>query len=266
MSTVISKDGTVIAYDQTGSGFPVILVDGALCSRDFGPMPKLARLLSSDFTVINYDRRGRNASGDTKPYAPEREIEDIDALIKAAGGPVFLVGFSSGAALALSAAAAGLHIAKLALYEPPFMVDGQGHHPPGDSLEQLKHMISQDRRADAVKFFMHDMIGLPGIAIFMMKLMPIWPKLKAVAHTLPYDVAILGDFSLPETKAASVKIPTLISGGDKSQITLQQAVRKLAQIMPDNQLEILKGQNHNVSEKAIAPVLTAFFESQVPVK
>lgn len=261
MKQVTSKDGTIIAYDQSGSGSAVILVDGALCSRAFGPMPKLARLLAKNFRVINYDRRGRNESGDTKPYAAGREIEDIEALINSAGGSAFVVGFSSGAVLALAATASGLNIPKLALYEPPFMVDGQGHHPPTDALEQLKAMIAADRRADAVKFFMKDMVGIPGIFIFMMQLMPIWKKLKGVAHTLPYDVAIMGDYSLPEKLAASVKTPTLISGGDKSQITLQHAVKKLAEVMPDNKLQILKGQTHNVSVKVIAPVLTEFFKS-----
>ena len=261
MKKVTSKDGTIIAYDQSGSGFPVILVDGALCSRDFGPMPKLAGLLAENFIVINYDRRGRNESGDTKPYAAEREIEDIEALIKGAGGSAFVVGFSSGAALALAAAASGLNIPKLALYEPPFMVNDEGHRPPVDSLEQLKAMIAADRRADAVKFFMKDMVGIPGIFIFMMQLMPIWKKLKGVAHTLPYDAAIMGDYSLPETKAASVKTPTLISGGAKSQVTLRHAVQKLSEVMPNNKLQILKGQTHNVSVKVIAPVLTAFFKS-----
>lgn len=259
MKKVTSKDGTTIAYNQSGSGFPLILVDGALCSRDFGPMPKLAALLASNFTVINYDRRGRNDSGDTQPYAVEREIEDIEALINAAGGSAFLFGISSGAGLALAAATSGLNIPKLALYEPPFMVDDEGHHPPTDSLEQLKTMIAENRRADAVKFFMKDMIGLPAIGIFIMKLLPIWKKLKNVAHTLPYDVAVMGDYSLPVKKATSVKIPTLISGGDKSQVTLQHAVKRLAEVMPNNQLQILKGQTHNVSAKVIAPVLADFF-------
>ena len=260
MQKVMSKDGTAIAYDKAGDGPLLILVDGALCSRDFGPMPKLAKLLSENFTVINYDRRGRNESTDTKPYAVEREIEDIEALINDNGGVANVFGISSGAALSLAAAAYGLNISKLTLYEPPFMVDDEGHHPPADSLQQLQALVADDRRADAVKFFMKDMIGVPGFAIFMMKLMPIWSKLKAVAHTLPYDISIMGDFSLPEKKAASVKTPTLISGGDKSQVSLQHAVKRLSEIMPNSELLILKGQTHNVSEKVIAPVLTEFFQ------
>lgn len=262
MKKVISKDGTPIVYDQIGNGFPLILVDGALCSRAFGPMPKLAKLLADNFTVINYDRRGRNESGDNKPYAPEREVEDIEALINAVSGSAFVFGISSGAALSIAAAARGLNIPKLALYEPPFMVDDEGHHPPADSEGQLKTLIAENRRGDAVKFFMKDMIGLPGIFIFIMKLTPIWSKLKGVAHTLPYDAAVMGDYSLPEKKAASVKISTLISGGDKSQASLQHAVKKLSEVMPNSRLQMLKGQTHNVSEKVLAPVLIEFFKNK----
>lgn len=256
---VISKDGTQIAYDKSGSGPLMILVDGALCSRAFGPMPKLAPLLTSSFTVITYDRRGRNESADTQPYAVEREIEDLEALINANGGSAFVTGFSSGAVLALASAAHGVNITKMALYEPPFMVDNGGHRPPADSQSQLQNLIDQNRRSDAVKFFLKDMVGLPAPAVFIMKIMPVWSKLKNVAHTLPYDAAIVGDCSLPEKQAESVKIPTLISGGEKSPATMQQAVRKLSEVVPNATLKMLKGQTHNVSEKAIAPVLIDFF-------
>lgn len=259
---VISKDGTRIVYDKSGSGPLLILVDGALCSRAFGPMPKLARLLTGNFTVITYDRRGRNESTDTLPYAVEREIEDLEALINDNGGSAFVTGFSSGAALALAAAAHGLNITKLVLYEPPFMVSDEGHRPPVDSQAQLQTMITEDRRSDAVKFFMKDMVGLPALIIFVMKITPVWSKLKNVAHTLPYDAAIIGDCSLPEKKAASVKIPTLISGGEKSPATMQQAVKNLSEVIPNGQLKMLKGQTHNVAEKAIAPVLRDFFNSK----
>jgi pimeloyl-ACP methyl ester carboxylesterase len=194
-----------IAYDLIGSGFPLILVDGALCSRAFGPVPKLAKLLAANLTVIHYDRRGRNESGDNQPYAPEREIEDIQVLINAVGGSAFVAGISSGAALAIASAAEGLNIPKLALYEPLLMVDDRGHHPPADSLVRLQTMIAENRRGDAVKFFMKGMVGLPGIFTLIMKPTPIWSKLKSVAHTLPYDTAVMGDYSLPEKKAASVK-------------------------------------------------------------
>jgi pimeloyl-ACP methyl ester carboxylesterase len=260
MATVTSKDGTRIAFEKSGSGFPVILVDGALCSRAFGPMLKLAPLLAEHFTVISYDRRGRNGSGDTKPYTIEKEIEDIGALIDEAGGSACVYGVSSGAALGLAAAANGLNIPKLALYEPPFDVADDGHHPPKDALQQLQLMISEDRRADAVKYFLKDAVGVPAVVVFMMPLFPVWAKLKAVAHTLPYDIAILGDFNLPEERAKSVRIPTLVAGGDKSPAMLRHSVKKLAEVMPNSKLEVLKGQTHNVSAKAIGPVLIDFFK------
>ena len=256
----ISKDGTLIAYDKSGSGPLLILVDGALCSRAFGPMPKLAQLLTGSITVITYDRRGRNESSDTKPYAVEREIEDLEALINANGRSAFVTGFSSGAALALAAAAYGLNITKLALYEPPFMVSNEGHQAPADSQQQLQAMITENKRSNAVQFFMKDMVGLPVLMVFIMKIMPVWSKLKNVAHTLPYDAAIMGDCSLPEKEAKSVRIQTLVSGGDKSPHTMQQAVKKLSKVVPGAQLKMLKGQTHNVAGKVIAPVLIEFFE------
>lgn len=259
MKTVISKDGTRIAYDQSGKGQPLILVDGALCSRDFGPMPALAALLAEHFTVINYDRRGRNESGDTLPYSAEREVEDIEALINEVGGPVYVAGVSSGAALSLAAAAKGLNIAKLAIYEPPFMVDETGHHPPDDSEDQLKALIAEGRRGDAVKFFMRDMVGVPSFIVFMMGLFPIFKKLKAVAHTLPYDAAVMGDWAVPVQKVATIKIPVLAGGGEKSPPALKNAVQYVARVLPNSELKMFKGQTHNIAPKVLAPALTEFF-------
>jgi len=256
----ISKDGTRIAYEKSGNGPLLILVDGALCSRAFGPMPKLAQLLTGNFTVITYDRRGRNESTDTQPYAVEREIEDMEALINANGGSALVAGFSSGAALSLAAAAQGLNITKLALYEPPFIVNNEGHQAPADSQQQLQSMIAENKRSDAVKFFMKDMIGLPALIVFIMKITPVWSKLKKVAHTLPYDAAIMGDCWLPEKEAGSVRIKTLVAGGGKSPASMQQAMKKLSEVMVHSELKMLKGQTHNVQGKAIAPVLIEFFE------
>jgi len=260
MNTVISKDGTPIAYNKAGSGESLVLVDGALCSRALGPMPALAKLLEPHFTVFYYDRRGRNESGDTKPYAPEREIEDLKAVIDAAGGSAFVAGISSGAALSLAGTAAGLPIRKLALYEAPFDVDPSGHHAPIDAAGRLKKMIAEDRRGDAVKFFLRDMVNVPAIVVFIMGLTPIFKKLKAVAHTLPYDVAILGDFSLPKQKAASLKVPTLVGGGTKSPVSMQQSVKLLAKAIPGAELKMFEGQTHNISAKALAPALVDFFK------
>jgi pimeloyl-ACP methyl ester carboxylesterase len=260
MNKVLSKDGTAIAFDRLGNGKPVILVDGALCSRSFGPMPKLARLLAPHFTVLHYDRRGRGESGDKSPYAVEREVEDIKALIEEAGGSASVFGISSGAALAVAAAASGLNIKKLALYEPPF-VAGKNHGPPADSEGQLKRLIAENRRGDAVKFFMVDMVGMPAIFSYVMRVLPMWPKLKAVAHTLPYDAAVLGDFSVPRKRAASVAVPSIVIGGEKSPVELRGAVSAAAEAIPGAQQQMLKGQTHNVSVKVLAPVLVEFFNA-----
>lgn len=242
MSEVISKDGTVISFNRSGKGEPIILVDGALCSRSFGPMPKLARLLSSQFAVITYDRRGRGASRDASSYAVEREVADVEALIAAAGGSASLFGSSSGAVLGLAAAASGLNVKKLAIYEPPLVADGGGHRPPPDSEAQLKRLVAEGRRGDAVKFFIVDMVGMPAISAYIMRFLPIWTKLKAVAHTLPYDAAVMGDFSVSSKRTGSVRIPTFVIGGERSPAELRNAAGAVAAAIPGAALRMLKGQ------------------------
>jgi len=262
MGTVRSKDGTAIAFDRVGSGEAVILVDGALCSRSFGPLPKLAPLLAGHFTVFHYDRRGRNESGDTAPYAVEREVEDLEAVIAEAGGAACVFGISSGAALAPEAAARGANIKRLALYEPPYVAVSSARNVPSDSAAQLRRLIALGRRGDAVKFFLVDMVGMPAIFAYIMRVLPVWGKLKGVAHTLPYDAAVLGDFSLPRERAGSVAVPTLAIGGEKSPVELRSAVSAVAQAVAGAELRMLKGQTHNVSVKALAPVLAEFFGNQ----
>src|SRR5882762_1815273 len=232
MNQVRSRDGTTIAYDRLGAGPPVILVDGAFCSRAFGPMPKLAPLLARDFTVFVYDRRGRGASGDTAPYAVQREVDDLDALIHEAGGSAFVYAISSGAALAVEAAASGLSITKLALCEPPYMVGTPAHLPPVDHHAQLVRLVAEGRRGDAVKFYMRDIIGMPGWLVTVFRFLPMWSRLKAVAPSLPYDSAIMGDFALPVRRAGSLTMPTLVISGDKSIPVLRDAARLLAEAIP----------------------------------
>jgi pimeloyl-ACP methyl ester carboxylesterase len=258
MKKVISKDGTTIAYDQVGKGPSLILLGGAMGDRKFSGFVKLANLLSTSFNVINYDRRGRGDSGDTTSYAVAREVEDLKAVIDDLGGSAYVWGMSSGAALALEAAASGLNITKLALYEPPFMVGDNAPTPPIDFEEQLKKLIAVNRRDDALKLFLRNM-GAPGFAIAIMRIMPFWARLRAVANTLPYDAAVMGDFSLPSKRIASVQIPTLVIGGGKSQPVLRKAVQEVSEILPNGELIVLKGQNHNVSMKVLAPVLTEYF-------
>ena len=262
MSTVRSADGTTIAYTRAGHGTPLILVDGALCSRSFGPMPKLAEQLTPHFTVYTYDRRGRGASGDTKPYSPDREVEDIEALAALAGDTAYLHGTSSGAALALEAAKHIRSIAKLAVYEPPFIVDDTRTPMPDDYLPRLKQLVAENRPGDAVKMFMR-FVGAPAIFTAVMPLTPVWGKLKAAAPTLPYDLTIMHDHQqgLPLTPEewAAVKAPTLVAAGGKSPGWMTNGTRALAAALPDATYRTLPGQNHMVKAQVIAPVLTEFF-------
>jgi pimeloyl-ACP methyl ester carboxylesterase len=259
MKQAISKDGTAIAYDRSGTGPAVILVDGALCSRAFGPMPKLAPLLAPHFTVYMYDRRGRGESGDTQPYSKEREVEDIAALIRESGGSAFLLGLSSGAALALEAAATGLDVKKVAAYEPPFVNEG-GHDSGADHERQLRALIAAGDRGGAVKYFMRSMVGVPAPFVVMMQLMPwIWGKLKAVAHTLPYDAAVMNEYKVPRARFASIKIPVLAMHGSKTDVRLQKAARAVADAVPGAQHRTLAGQTHNVKPAVLAPAVVEFF-------
>jgi pimeloyl-ACP methyl ester carboxylesterase len=254
-----SRDGTGIAYERSGQGPALILVDGALCSRSFGPMPKLAPLLARHFTVYTYDRRGRGESNDTPPYAREREVEDIAALIQEAGGSASLLGLSSGAALALEAAAAGLDVEKVAAYEPPFVGNG-GRRDGADHEAELRRRLAAGDRAGAVKYFMKDMVGVPAFAIVMMQLMPwIWRKLKAVAHTLPYDAAVMNGFVVPANRLAAIKVPTLVLHGSKTDVRLQQAARAVANAVPGARQKTLDGQTHNVKPSALTPAVVDFF-------
>jgi pimeloyl-ACP methyl ester carboxylesterase len=252
-----SRDGTAIAYERRGEGPPLIIVSGALCSRAFGSQPKLTDLLARRFTVYEWDRRGRNESGDTAPYAVAREVEDIAALIQEAGEPAHLLGFSSGGALALEAAAAGLPVRKLALYEPPWVGRRNGGPEP-DHRGRLEALVRAGRRSAAVRYFMADMVGMPRIVAWVMRLFPMWPKLQAVAHTLPYDAAIMGNWEVPLARAATVKVPTLVLGGGKSPAALRNAVDRAAAAIPGATRRVLEGQGHQAAPEVLAPVLTEF--------
>ncbi|HEX6710546.1 MAG TPA: alpha/beta hydrolase [Rubrobacter sp.] len=256
MNEVTSSDGTTIAFDRLGEGPPVILVCGG--STDRASNAPLAALLAEHFTVFNYDRRGRGDSGDTPPYAVERELEDIEALIDAAGGSVFLYGTSSGAGLALIAAASGLDITKLALWEPPYILD-ESSRPPADQVERYNEMIAAGHRGDAVEFFMSKVVGLPPEFVAYARTQPFWQAQEAIAHTLAYDATIMGDYSLPTERAAAVSAPTVVIVGGASLPFMRETAQALADVIPDAQYRILEGQEHNVSPDAIAPVMVEFF-------
>ena len=263
MTQVRSKDGTPIAYERSGSGPTLILIDGALCSRAFGPSPKLAPLLAQHFTVFAYDRRGRGQSGDTQPYSPAREVEDIAALIQEAGGSASLLGLSSGGALALQAAAAGLGINKVVAYEPPY-VDDAGQRG-GDAFEsQLKRFVASGNRGGAVKYFMKDMVGVPPPFVVLMRLMPwIWRKLEAVAHTLPYDAALMTDFRIPRSRFVLIKVPALVMNGSKTDPRLKEAARAIAAVIPGAQHSELAGQTHNVKPDVLTPAVVEFLTAPI---
>ena len=261
-STVTSKDGTIIAFERSGTGPTVVLVDGALTYRALDRSePHLADLLSERFTVVRYDRRGRGDSGDTPPYAVARETEDLEALIDEVGGPAFVVGFSSGASLALAAATAlPGKLSKLALYEPPYNDDAAAQQTWRGYTEQLGALLAEGRRGDAVAAFMK-LTGAPAEAVAEMRGTPVWPTLEAVAPTLAYDhIALLGESAaVPREGAARVGVPTLVLDGGSSYPFMHETAALLASLIPNAQRRTLEGQSHEVEASALAPVLTAFF-------
>ncbi|KDN23046.1 alpha/beta fold hydrolase [Amycolatopsis rifamycinica] len=261
MTTTTSADGTRIAYTRTGSGPALVLVDGAMCYRGSSPNDALAKELAAHFTVYTYDRRGRGESGDTGPYAVEREVEDLAAVAEEAGGETFLFGISSGVALAL-AAAPSLPVRKLALYEPPFIVDGSRPRVPEDYVARLGQALKEDKRGKAVKLFMTEGVGLSGTMVALMRIMPFWAKLKRVAHTIPYDTAMVIDHQAGRPLPAAwpeVKVPALVIDGGRSPDWMRNGVASLAKVLPSAEYRTLPGQTHIVKAPALAPVLTEFF-------
>lgn len=267
MKTVTSKDGSRIAYDRLGSGPTVILVGGALGYRKFKKMEELAKLLSDRVTVINYDRRGRGDSTEVMPFALEREIEDIQALIEAEGGSASLWGWSSGGALALRAAGAGLPVERVSVYEVPFMVTPDAKRPTPDYGQRLDQLVAVGDRDGAVRHFMRNAVGVPAPFVALMRLTPMWKGLRATAHTLPYDWAALGKHTMygaplnPE-EWGTVTVPTLVAHGAKSPDVLQEGSRALAEVLPNAELRKLEGVSHNVKMNRLAPVLTEFFAGE----
>ena len=263
MNTVTSKDGTTIAFDTSGEGPSLLVVGGALNDRHAAAT--LAGLLAPRFTMYAYDRRGRGDSGDTPSYAVEREVEDLHALVEDAGGTAFAFGHSSGAVLALEAAATTPGITKLVLYEPPFIVDDSRPPLPDDYVSHLKELAATDRRGEAVEFFMTTGVGVPAEAIPSMKESPYWPSLEAVAHTLWYDGVIMGENMVGKPLSAgrwsSVTIPTLVIDGGASPPPMRNAVQQLVDVLPNARRLTMEGQTHEVDPTLLAPVLTEFFTS-----
>jgi len=261
MGTIFSKDGTKIAYDKTGQGPALIIVAGAF--QDRMAMAAYAEPLSKHFTVYNYDRRGRGESGDNQPYTAEREIEDIDALIQEAGGSAFVFAGSSGGVLTLDAAAHGSNITKLAIYEPPFVVDDSRDPVPENMVDQLKGMIASGRRGDSAETFMTKGSLMPADVVAGMRTQPFWPGVEAVAHTLVYDATIMDGTMrgtpLPFDRWAAIKIPTLVIYGGAGPAWSRNAAEALVELLPHAERRALDGQFHDLMPDVLTPVLEKFF-------
>jgi pimeloyl-ACP methyl ester carboxylesterase len=262
VKTVISKDGTRIAFDQIGQGPVVILVDGALQYRAFDQgMAELADLLSPHFTVIHFDRRGRGESTDAQTYELEREIEDIEVLINEAGGMASLYGISSGGALAMEAAMAlGDKVKKLAMYEPPYNDDESARKGWREYRRKLNELVTAGRARDAVGHFMM-LVGMPPEQVEGMHEHPMWPLWEAVGLTLAYDAAAMGeDSSIPMKRASKLNVPTLVLTGSQSFPFMHSSAAALAKAIPNAGHHTLEGQTHDVDAKTLAPVLIEFFK------
>ena len=257
LEKVTSKDGTTIAFDRLGSGPPVVLVSGGSVDRQGNA--GYAQLLAEDFTVFNFDRRGRGDSGDTLPYAIEREIEDIGAVIRAAGGSAHLWGSSSGGALAMLATASGLPVKKLAVWEPPYFVDERFTPPPADTASTYRRLVGEGRRDAAVEYFMGTVVGMPAEFIGWARTQPFWEGQERIAHTLAYDAEIMGDYSLPAERFAAITAPTLVLTGGASMPFMTPAAEAIVKAIPGARHVVLEGQEHNVAPDALVPALREFF-------
>lgn len=265
--TVTSKDGTRIAYDKTGTGPALIVVAGATQFRAFDPnMAALAKLLADEFTVINYDRRGRGESGNTLPFSTRREIEDIAALVAGpAGGRASILGYSSGGVVALEAAVAGLPIDKVVMYEPPFVLPGSGFPPPpADYNEALEAMVEAGDSDGPPAYFMRS-VGMPAEAIEGAKKSPIWAMMQSIGPTISYD----GHFMFEAYYAArrfpdrwrKAAVPVLVANGDRSFPFMPMAADAVAKALPNATRKVLAGQDHGPKPDVLAPVLREFLNS-----
>ncbi|WP_433413941.1 alpha/beta fold hydrolase [Microtetraspora malaysiensis] len=256
MNKVISTDGTPIAYDRIGSGPAVILIGGGPTDRSANA--PVADLLAGDYTVYNYDRRGRGQSGDAAPYSVDREFEDIQALITEAGGSAMVYGTSGGGILAVQAAARGLAITGLALWEVPYILPGTRPAVPADYRDQQFALREQGRHGDMLELFFLEAVLMPAEFVAGMKAGPFWEAMGSTAPALAYDAEVAGDFSLPADQLASITVPTIvIDGGTIPWVSA--AAEAITAALPTPQRRTLHGQPHNVDPAAIAPVLAEFF-------
>lgn len=255
-ATVTSRDGTSIAYSRAGTGPALVPVDAASCFRGFGPTVPLATELASHFTVYHYDRRGRGESTDTVPYAVEREVDDLRAVIDAAGGSAFVYGFSSGAVLAMHAAASGLAIPKLALMEPPLELRDEPSTEPDPLGAEVAELVAAGRRGDAIEHFNRS-IGVPPEMIAGLRDGPSWPALEALAHTLVYDLIVIS--SLPAGRLSDIDVPTLVIDSEGSDSRLHEWAQGVAGALPNVTHRSLPGEWHSAAPDVLATVIAEFF-------
>jgi pimeloyl-ACP methyl ester carboxylesterase len=254
MQTVTSRDGTRIAYVRAGRGTPIVIATGVFNDHTTGA--ELADLLAVDHTVITYDRRGRGESGDTLPYDIDREIEDLAALIDELGGTAAVFGFSSGAVLGLRAAADGVPITRLALYEPPFE---DPEHRPADRPRRLAELIADGRPGEAVALFQTDHIGLPPDMVARIQQSPMWTGLLAYAPSMVYDATITTTLAMPTAEMLAVDTPTLVISGAETWPMLREAATRLANDLPSaRHHEVPGGAMHTIPPKETAEVVHAF--------
>jgi pimeloyl-ACP methyl ester carboxylesterase len=252
----ISRDGTPLAHRRTGQGPVVVLVSGAMSTG--ATLAPLAAALSDRFSAVVYDRRGRGGSGDTTPYSVEREVEDLAAVIDAVGGEAALFGVSSGGALALRAAASGLPVRQVAVYEPPFALDEAALRARAEYTRNLTGALEQGRRGDAVELFLR-LTGLAPAMIANARQSPMWAGMEALAPTLRYDDAAMGDGRVPRDLLASVTVPVLAAAGGASPDWMREAARQVAEAAPQGTFRVLQGQTHAVEPEVLAPVLAEFY-------
>lgn len=257
---VRSADGTQIVYESEGRGPALILIGGAFCDRHARASgTPLAALLADRFTVLSYDRRGRGDSEDATPYAIAREVEDLAALIDAAGGSASLFGISSGGLLGLDAAAHGLAVPKLALYEAPVLLDAERAQAFRGLTEQVAKAAAEGRRSDAVELFLTRVVQVPAPAVAGMKQAPMWAGLERLAHTLSYDLSITSRGAAQLDTARRVSAPTLVLSGSASPAWMRDAAATFAGAIPRGEHRALEGQTHDVDPKVLAGALGEFF-------
>jgi pimeloyl-ACP methyl ester carboxylesterase len=258
-SHVTSADGTKIAFDRLGGGPAVIVISGLLCDRQ--TTQPLAEQLAQQLCVINYDRRGRGESTDTAPYAVQREVEDIAALIAEVGGQASVYGHSSGAGLALAAAASGLPITKLVLHEPPYSADDEeSQQAAREVAENVRAALMKDRPADAIRVF----LAAAGMPTEMIEATSSDPTMQGLASTMVYDHEVMGDFAggtIPEDLVRAIRIPTLVIAGGESPDFFREIASRIVELLPDGRLSILEGQDHGAPADVVAPVVAQFLAS-----